>query len=131
MSQENLELVRRGVEHWNETGEFDWTTFDNEVEWVVDPDAWLAGTYRGREGIRAMLARLAEAFDGFQIEVDRYLDAGDAVVTLGRTRVHGVLSGVTTGQPLAFVFRIRAGRVVAVRSYLRQAEALEAVGLEE
>ena len=131
MSQENVELVRRGIELWNETGEFDWTTFDEDVEWVVDPGAWLGDTYRGREGIRLMLTRLAEAFDGFQIEVERYVDAGDAVVTLGRTRVHGALSGVTTGQPLAFVFWVRAGRTVAVRSYLRQEEALEAVGLRE
>jgi ketosteroid isomerase-like protein len=131
MSQENVQLVRRGIERWNETGEFDWTTFDEDVEWIVDPDAWLGDTYGGREGIRLMLARLAEAFDGFRIEVDRYVEAGDAVVTLGRTRVHGGRSGVTTGQPLAFVFRIRAGRIVAVRSYLQPEEALEAVGLRE
>jgi ketosteroid isomerase-like protein len=131
MSQENVELVRRGIQHWNDSGEFDWAGLDDEVEWVVDPDAWLADTYRGREGIRLMLARLAEAFDGFRIEVDRYVDAGDAVVTLGRTRVRGGRSGVTTGQPLAFVFRIRAGRIVAVRSYLQPQAALEAVGLSE
>ena len=131
MSQENVEIVRRGIDHWNQTGEFDWEFFDDEIEWVVDPDAWIGDTYRGREGVRAMLARLAEAFDGFQVEVDRYIDAGDAVVTLGRTRVHGGRSGVTTGQPLAFVFRVRARRIVAVRSYLRAEEALEAVELRE
>src|SRR5262245_40882000 len=62
MSQQNVELVGRGIEHWNETGEFDWATFADDVEWVVDPDAWLGDTYRGRDGIRLMLARLAEAF---------------------------------------------------------------------
>ena len=56
MSQESVKVVRRGIEHWNETGEFDWATFDDEVEWVVDPNAWLGDTYRGREGIRLMLA---------------------------------------------------------------------------
>ena len=50
MSQENVELVRRSVEHWNETGEFDWAAFDDEVEWVVDPDAWLAGTIAAARG---------------------------------------------------------------------------------
>jgi ketosteroid isomerase-like protein len=77
MSQENVEIVRRGIDHWNMTGDFDWTVMDDDVEWVVDPDAWLGDTYRGREGIRTMLARLAEAFDGFQLEVERYVDAGD------------------------------------------------------
>ena len=87
--------------------------------------------YRGHDGVRNFLARLAEAFDRLQLEVDSFLDAGDAVVTLGRTRVHGEFSGVTTGQPLAMVRRVRDGRVVAARSYLRPEEALEAAGLRE
>ena len=123
--------MRRSIDHWSETGEFLWELIDDEVEWVVDPNAWLADTYRGRDGLRVMLGRLAEAFDRFQIDVDRYVDAGEAVVILGRSKVHGGLSGVTTGQPLAFVFRIRDRRVAAVRSFLQAEEALEAVGLSE
>ena len=55
----------------------------------------------------------------------------DAVVMLGRMKVRGGLSGVTTGGPLAQVVRVREGRVVAVRGYLRPEEALEAMGLRE
>ena len=32
MSEKNVDLVRGGVERWNETGEFDWATFDDDVE---------------------------------------------------------------------------------------------------
>ena len=131
MSQENVEIVRLAVEHWNETGEFDWTTLSEDVEWIVDPDAWLGDTYRGRDGIRLMLTRLAEAFDEFHLEVNEYVDAGDSVVVLGRTRVRGGRSGVTGGQPLAFVMRLQAGQIVAIRSYLQAEQALEAVGLRE
>ena len=126
-----MEIVRLAVEHWNETGEFDWTVVSEDVEWVVDPDAWLGDTYRGRDGIRLMLTRLAEGFDEFHLEVNEYVDAGESVVVLGRTRVRGGLSGATGGQPLAFVMRLQAGQIVAIRSYLQAEEALEAVGLRE
>ena len=131
MSQENVEIVRRLLDQYNETGEPPWGLFDPEVEWVIDPAAWVAGTYLGHDGVREFFARVAEAFDRLQLEIDSFLDAGDAVVSLGRTRVHRELSGVTTGQPLAMVWRVRDGRVVVARSYLRPEEALEAVGLRE
>jgi ketosteroid isomerase-like protein len=104
---------------------------DPEVEWVIDPPAWVAGTYRGHDGIRTLLGRLAEAFDRVQMKVDRYMDGGDVVVTLGRMEVRGALSGVTTGQPLAQVVSVRDGRVVTIRGNLPPEEALEAAGLRE
>jgi ketosteroid isomerase-like protein len=131
MSQENLEIVQRALEHYNETGSVPWDLVDPEIEWVIDPTAWVAGTYRGHDGVRTLFSRMAEAFDRFQIEVERFVDAGDAVVVLGRSKVHGELSGVTTGQPLDQVFRVRARRITAVRAYLRREDALEAAGLRE
>ena len=48
MSQENVEVVRRSVDHWNKTGgESLWELFDPDIEFVLDPPAWLAGTSRG------------------------------------------------------------------------------------
>jgi uncharacterized protein len=131
MSQENLEIVQRAIEHYNETGGLPWDLVDPGIEWVIDPAAWVAGTYHGHDGVRTLFSRMAEAFDRFQIEAERFVDAGDAVVVLGRSKVHGGLSGVTTGQQLDQVFRVRAGRITAVRAYLRREDALEAVGLRE
>jgi ketosteroid isomerase-like protein len=131
MSQENVETVRALVEHYNATGDVPREMIDPEVEWVIDPAGFVAGTYRRHEGVRRLFSLMAEAFDRFQLEVDSYIDAGDSVVALGRSKVHGKGSGVTTGEPLGYVFRIRDGRLVAARSYLRAEEALEAVGLRE
>jgi uncharacterized protein len=118
MSQENVEVVRRLLDQYNSAGEPPWELIDPDVEWVIDPNAWMGGTYRGHDGVRQFFGRVAEAFDRFQLEVDSFLDAGDAVV-------------VTTGQPLASVFRVRDGRIVAYRSYFEAKEALEAAGLRE
>jgi uncharacterized protein len=131
MSQENVEIVRSAIAHYNDTGDLPWELVDPEIEWVIDSAAWVAGTYHGHDGVRTLFSRMAEAFDRFQIEAERFIDAGDAVVVLGRSKVHGGLSGVTTGQPLDQVFRVRGGRITAVRAYLQRAEALEAVGLSE
>ena len=131
MSQENVEIVRIAIDYYNRTGDLPWDMIDPDVEWVVDPAAWVAGTYRGHDGVRAMFGRIAEGFDRFQIEAERFLDAGESVLVLGRSKAHGEISGVTTGQPLDQVFRVQAGRITAVRSYLQRAEALEAVGLSE
>jgi pimeloyl-ACP methyl ester carboxylesterase/ketosteroid isomerase-like protein len=131
MSRENVELVRRVAEQYNEAGELPWELIDPAVEWVADPDAFVAGTYRGHQGVRQFFARLAEGFDRFQLEVDSFRDADERVVALGHVTVHGEQSGITTEQPLASVWQVRDGRIVAYRSYLEAAEALKAMGLWE
>jgi ketosteroid isomerase-like protein len=131
MSQQNVEIVRRAVDGYNEAGEPPWEALDIDIEWVIDSAAWVGGTYRGHDGVRAMLGRLAEAFDRFQLDFDRYVDAGDSVVAVGRAIIRGGSSGVIAGQPLGYVFRLRDGRIAAARSYLQPSEALKAVGLGE
>ena len=130
MSRENVEIVRGVLDHYNASGDLPWDMIDAEVEWNVGPP-WVAGTRTGHDGVRAFFGQIAEAFDRFQLEVDRYVDAGDAVVALGWTRVHGVRSEVTTGQAFAMVFGINDGRVATATSYARAEHALEAVGLSE
>ena len=53
-----------------------------------------------------------------EFDFDRCLDAGDAVVALGRLSVGGGSGGVN-------------GRITYARSYLQPKDALEAVGLRE
>ena len=131
MSQENLEIVQRYLDHWNETGEFLWAEIDPDAEFVIDPASFVAGTYRGHEGLRELLRLTAEVFDEFRYEVDDMVDAGDSVVVLGRICARGVKSGATGTQHGALVFRMRDGLVVAYKSYFDRQEALAAVGLGE
>ena len=131
MSRENVAVVQRFADHWNETGEPLWAVLDPEVVFVIDPGSFVAGTYSGRDGIRALLRLTAEVFDEFQLELDELIDAGDAVLALGRIRVRGVKSGATGTQQGALVFRFNNERIVLYRSYLRREESLEAAGLRD
>jgi uncharacterized protein len=131
MSQENVEIVRRFLEHVNRTGEPPWEMLDPEVEWIIDPTGLLAGTYRGQDGVKEFFERLRESFDETHVEIDDLIDAGDSVVALGRFRARGIGSGMTVEQPVGWVYQVRNGRMVRGRAYFRQVEALKAVGLSE
>jgi uncharacterized protein len=99
--------------------------------WVIDPPAFLAGTYHGHDGVRTLLARFTEIFDEARYEIDELLDGGDSVVALGRFRVRGAQSGATGTQPIAVVVKVRDGKLVAYRAYFDREQALEAAGLRE
>jgi uncharacterized protein len=131
VSQENVEIVQRYLDHWNETGEPLWAEIDPEAVFVIDPGSFVAGTYRGHEGIRDLRRLTAEVFDQFRYEVDDLVDAGDSVLVLGRIRARGIQSGATGAQHGALLFQLRDGLIVAYRSYLDREEALAAVGLGE
>jgi hypothetical protein len=38
-------IVQRFADHWNETGEPPWAEMDPDVEFVIDPGSFVAGTY--------------------------------------------------------------------------------------
>ena len=126
-----MEIVQRYLDHWNETGEPLWAEIAAEAVFVIDPGSFVAGSYRGHEGIRDLQRLTAEVFDQFHYEVDDLLDAGDSVLVLGRIRARGVQSGATGAQHGAVVFHLRDGLIVAYRSYMDRQEALAAVGLGE
>jgi ketosteroid isomerase-like protein len=131
MSQENVEVVRRFMDHWNETGEPLWAEVDPNAVFVIDPGSFLAGTYRGHDEIRTLVRLTAETFDQFRYEFDELLDAGESILGLGRIHARGAQSGATGTQSGAAVIQLRDGMIVSYRSYLRREDALEAVGLRE
>jgi ketosteroid isomerase-like protein len=129
MPRENVEVVQRLVEHMNESGDMLWDLIDPDIVYVIDPPAWLAGTYRGHAEVEELLRQTWDVYDEFRFEVDEFIDAGDLVVALGAAHVRGGLSGATAVQTGASVYRVRDGRIVALRVYLNHDDALEAVGL--
>jgi ketosteroid isomerase-like protein len=125
----NLAVARRFIDHWNETGEFPWDELDPDAVFVIDPRSFVAGTYRGHDGVRELLRLTAETFDRFRYEIDEWVDLGETVLALGRIRARGAQSGATGTQSGAFAIQVRDGMVVSYRSYLRREEALEALGV--
>jgi ketosteroid isomerase-like protein len=130
VSQENVELVRRGVEHFVATGEPDWPLLDADVE-VYDHDILDAGDYRGLDGYARWMQDFSAPWSEFSISPEEYLDAGDHVIAVFRVTAIGAGSGVRVERQDAMVCEMRDMKLIRLDYFNNRAEALKAVGLED
>jgi ketosteroid isomerase-like protein len=129
MSEENVELVRRGHEAFRDSGEdaiFEYL----HAEVDMTPVAELPGAeaYHGHDGFRSFFQTLREAFGDFGWEPQEFVDLGDHVLVETRFFAAGRGSGIPVDATMYNVWTIREGKVARVRSYLDWTEALEATG---
>jgi ketosteroid isomerase-like protein len=130
MSEENVEIVRRGFTAWSGG---DATALIQ----VLDPDVVLRveqagqGVYRGHEGAMKSLVDWTEDIDDFKVVPEEFLDKGDYVVVRTRQTGRGKASGVPLEGLFWFVCQMREGTVVRVHVLNTEQAALEAAGLEE
>jgi ketosteroid isomerase-like protein len=135
MSEENVEVVRRGMELWL-GGDFEgWrTTIDPDVGWDISmhplPDVPNHG--RGRDAlVTDMLAVYMSGWTDYSVELKEMVDAGDHVVLVLQEPAKMGDSGVPLDRDLVHVWTVRDGRATFLRVFRTKAEALEAVGLSE
>jgi ketosteroid isomerase-like protein len=131
MPQENIEVVQRGYEQFQATGQF--------VEEIVTADfVWDMShflgwpeqqVYDGVEGARSFLEDWAAAWDDWELEVEALHDAGDRIVAVMRQRGRSKLTGTPVEMSLAQVWTLRDGKETRMDMYSDPAEALQAVGL--
>ena len=129
MSEENVDLVRRGYEHFARTGELDASLYAPDIEWHSAAEDPGQEVFRGVEGVRKLVSEVQEALDDFRTEPFEFLDAGDQVVAGLVHRGRGKESSAEVEMREWNVFLIRAGRIAAVHEYSQREEALEAAGL--
>jgi len=134
MSQENVEIVRPIYDDAAE-GRFGrhMHLFDPDVEYARKRQAadLLSGEWHGLQAMSDVLREWMETVDELQVEAERYIDAGDSVVVLTRSRAINKASGIPLDERFADVITLRDGRIVRWHSYRHPSEALEAVGVRE
>ena len=82
MSEENVEIVRRALDRFSETGEPDWDLYDADLVWTTRPDGVAQYTYRGLDGLRSGLGEMREAWAeirGETLDVSFEPSAGAAI----------------------------------------------------
>ncbi len=133
MSQENVETLRRGFEHFLSTGEFLAPIFHPDFVWDMSTfRGWPERqTYAGIEGAREFMAEWLDAWEDWELDVEELLDAGERVVAIVRQRGRSKATGVSVEMHFAQVWAFREGKQVRMEMYADPAEALEAVGLRE
>jgi ketosteroid isomerase-like protein len=138
MSQENVEVVRRAYEAFNQGGpeavisEGLWST---ELVWDFTPSGVPGlGVFRGLDEVRTFFEAdwfRAFPFDEWELVLDELIDNGDQVIAVSRQRGRGGTSGVETELEQAFIFTLRDGEIVRIEGYLDRDKALEAAGRSE
>jgi ketosteroid isomerase-like protein len=133
MSRENMELVRRWAQAFNERDM-------NALDDLTGPDfeffpylATLIETtvYRGHDGLRSYFADADAAWETIQVRLDEVREVDDRTVSSGELHGKGRASGLEVRVPLAWVGESRDGRVVRLETYTSKEAALEAVALRE
>jgi hypothetical protein len=132
MSQENVETLRRGYDHFNRTGELDpdgWdadAVFDNSNAIFADP-----GVYRGCDRIREFFIAQGEMWKSQRYEPEEFIPIGVDQVVVPQKIVSVGRDGVEVVARTANLFTLQAGKVTYMKNFQTKTEALEAAGLRE
>jgi ketosteroid isomerase-like protein len=132
MSQDNVEVVRRMHAVALQPGrvaDFVAEFFDPEIEWHDSAAFPGAGVYQGHDALRRHIEDYLDAWTETKVEIEEIGPVGDRVVAriryVGRGRESGVRlqDNGTTG-----IYEMRNGRILRVRQFVDEAEALEIAG---
>jgi ketosteroid isomerase-like protein len=133
MSHENVEIVRAAFKAFEEDDMEAVLRFcDENIEITQAPELLGASpTQHGHAGVLEAFAIWPDLWDDYRVEIVRLIDVGEYVMAWTINRGRGKDSGVPVEMPFAFVFSVRAGKIVQWRLFMREEQALKAVGLEE
>jgi ketosteroid isomerase-like protein len=89
-----------------------------------------SGGYQGHEGIRAYFQEVDEIWEQMTPYADDLRTHEDLVVAIGGCKVRGRESGAESDTPMAWVFRLRDGRILSTQAFSEPSDALSAAGLK-
>ena len=131
MSQENVEIVRKGIEAYNrrdldavlEDGapdfEFDLSRAAGPVHGVLDADEF-----------RSWVIDMWETFEEHRFEAHEFIEVGDRVVVSVTAHATG-RDGIEATADTAGVYTLRDGAVARIAMFQTREQALKAAGLRE
>jgi len=129
MSQENVELVRRGVQNveafWAMLDEY--VVFDMRATPLVDVPEVVVG----RDAVIESSRHWWGTWDEYRLDAEEAIDAGASIVLVLHEHGRGKGSGVPFQRDFAQVWTFHRGKVIRWELFPDKAEALEAVGLRE
>jgi ketosteroid isomerase-like protein len=103
----------------------------DDVEWYEAENSPYGdrSPYRSPAAVgEGVFARLDAEWAEFEVQADRFLDAGDTVVVLGRYRGIHRTSGRTLDAQFAHVFDLRGDTVTGFRQYTDTKQFFEVAG---
>jgi ketosteroid isomerase-like protein len=134
MSQDNVEIVRRAVEEFNELG-FDGVAtselITDDFEFHEPPEQPAPRVARGREEVQKLAGEFDSAWEEHKSEPQeiRAISA-DQVLLTSIERFKG-RDGIELETPFAAIFTLRDGKLSRWQAFWDQEKALKAAGLAE
>jgi ketosteroid isomerase-like protein len=130
MSQENVEVMRDGIDAWNRSDREGWlAVFAPGAEWHTTGRFADRGVYRGREALARYWAEFREDVEELSTSVSELRAIGDKVLVAATATGRGRRSKAAFEVPVWFVTTFRDGLVVRVETHDDAEPAFEAVGL--
>lgn len=131
MSNDDVELSLRGLEAFNHavaTGDAEpYLEFlSPDISYAPATAATEGITYEGKDRVRSYLSGIGETWRGLECEPVEFREVGGCLVMVGRWRASGRASGVTVDSPLVVVHEIRDGKIVWLRAFTDESEAMSA-----
>ena len=133
MSEENVELIQRAFDTFNERNldaflelmdpEVQFTPYERALEGL--------GPYRGHVGVRTWWEEAFAALPEFRVEPREIRDLGDMTLTHGRLRGQGASSGAAFDRELWHIAKWRDRQQIWWGAFETEADALEAAGLQK
>jgi len=100
---------------------------DEDARWVEHSDLPEAGSYRGRETIRAFLEHFLDSWDRFEQQIEDVREEQECVLLFIRLTARGKGSGIDVESRYAHLWLMQEGRGVRVDAYYDRESALAAL----
>jgi ketosteroid isomerase-like protein len=133
MSQDNVEIVRRAVQAFNER---DFPAIESVyaedvvLRHIGGMDALIGTEFRGRDAVVNSMREVIDTVGG-RGEIEMIREVSDRVVVILNAALMGTVSGVPVTMRFGQVYSFREGNISLIDSYYSADDALQAVGLEE
>ena len=132
MSEENVEIVRRAYEAWNQGGAESAKRFwAEDYEFHDPPNFPDPRVVRGRDAVAAYLKDQTSVIGDLKVTIVDVRARDETVVVRIEATAHGAESGVDVPVEATQVFEVAAGRLQRGRIFMTWEEALEAAGLRD
>ncbi|HWX96202.1 MAG TPA: nuclear transport factor 2 family protein [Solirubrobacteraceae bacterium] len=133
MGQDNVELLRRLYQQWEQGDLLTVDAFHPQVEFVrIGSDyRGLAGQWRGVDEMWTAIVEWLRSWEHLHVEAERFYGLDDRVLVLSREIARGKRSGEQVDHEIGDLFTVRDGKIVRWENYWDRTEAIRAAGLRE
>ena len=132
MASENADVVRRLLEAFGrDDTDAQLAILHPDVELTEWPDSPSPQTFRGHAGALQARESWAEAWEWLRNEVEEMIEAGDKVITCGRTVAKGKGSTIEVGVDAFNVYTVQGGKITRMEFFTEKEQALSAAGLRQ